>query len=116
MGSDITARRFRMAMASANVSMRDVGKACGVSAVAVGQWTRGVCLPRASQLVAFSKITGASLDWLMCPDDPFGPPFIGMRNAMQEEIDALKIQLTVEHQARMSSDKQVKELGGSVDE
>lgn len=114
--TDITARRFRMAMASANVSLRDVGKTCGVSAVAVGQWTRGVCLPRASQLVAFSRATGASLDWLMSPDDPFGPSFKGMRDAMQEEINALKIQLAVEQQARMASDKQVRELGGCVDE
>lgn len=113
---EITARRFRMAMASANVSMRDVGKACGVSAVAVGQWARGVCLPRASQLVAFSKITGAPLDWLMSPDDPFGPPFASMRSEMQEEIDRWKMQAEVERQARIASDIQVRQLGGRVDE
>ncbi len=72
-------RRVRMAMASANMSCRDVGAACDVSAMAVWKWANGKCYPRSNQLMALAKATGVPVDWLMSCDDPFPVNFAAER-------------------------------------
>jgi transcriptional regulator with XRE-family HTH domain len=87
-------RRVRMAMASANMSCRDVGAVCGVSAQAVSQWMRGHCYPRSNQLLALAKATGAPIDWLMSSDDPFPVNFAAERRRHDAARDAVERALT----------------------
>jgi len=93
-------------MASANLTLRDVGAVCGVSAQAVGKWMNGQCLPRSSELVLFSKATGASLDWLMSPDDPFGQPFESMRAEYRSTIEAQSAEIERLKEALADAERQ----------
>lgn len=76
--------RLRMAMAYADISMRDLAAAIGVSTMAVSKWSKGECYPRSSHLTGISKRCNVTVDWLMEP----GNPFTG-----QDRIDALRREL-----------------------
>lgn len=58
--------KLRVARALANLSLRDVGDAVGVSANAVSKYELGAMHPQSSVLLALAKLYGVSLDWLMC--------------------------------------------------
>lgn len=58
--------KLRVARALADMSMRDVGDAVGVSANAIAKYEAGTMTPQSSVLVALAKLYGVSLDWLMC--------------------------------------------------
>jgi transcriptional regulator with XRE-family HTH domain len=76
--------RLRMAMAYADISMRDLAADLGVSTMAVSKWAKGKCYPRSSHLIGISERCRVTIDWLMEP----GNPFTG-----QDRIDALRREL-----------------------
>ena len=58
--------KMRVARARANMSLRDVSAAVGVSANAISKYEIGAMVPSSSVLCAIAKLYGVSLDWLMC--------------------------------------------------
>lgn len=58
--------KLRVARAYANLSMREVGSAVGVSANAIAKYEAGTMTPQSSVLVSLASLYGVSLDWLMC--------------------------------------------------
>ena len=63
---EVFGAKLRVARALANMSLRDVGDAIGVSANAVSKYELGAMTPQSSVLVSLGKLYGVSLDWLMC--------------------------------------------------
>jgi len=61
------AQRLRIAIASANITRHHVAQICKVSPAAVSKWTTGLCYPSSANLLTISKLTGASMEWLMWP-------------------------------------------------
>lgn len=76
--------RLRMAMAYADISMRDLAAHLGVSVMAVSKWASGKCYPRSSHLMAICDRCGVPIEWIM----QSGNPFTG-----QDTIEALRKEL-----------------------
>lgn len=62
--------KLRMARAYANMSMRELGCAVGVSHNAIAKYEAGEIHPKSSVLVGMAKRLDVSLDWIMCPCPP----------------------------------------------
>ena len=76
--------RLRMAMAYADITLRELGDELGVSTQAVSKWAKGKSYPRSSHLIGISKRCGVSIEWLMETGDPF---------TGQDRINALRREL-----------------------
>lgn len=65
-GHDLFGDKLRVARALANLSLRDVSEAVGVSYNAISKYETGKMTPKSSVLAAMAKLYGVDLDWLMC--------------------------------------------------
>jgi transcriptional regulator with XRE-family HTH domain len=67
MSKDLTffAQRLRVAIAASGMFAQDLARACEVSSAAVSKWTSGKAAPSPRHLMTISKLTGASVNWLM---------------------------------------------------
>lgn len=62
--------KLRMARAYANLNMRELGDAVGVSHNAIAKYESGDMHPKSSVLVGMARHLNVSLDWLMCTCAP----------------------------------------------
>ena len=65
-GDELFGDKLRVARALANLSLRDVSEAVGVSHNAISKYETGKMMPKSSVLVAMAKLYGVDLDWLVC--------------------------------------------------
>ena len=61
------AQRLRCVMGVRQLTMREIGEACGVTAQAVHRWVHGAAMPPASALTTICGLGGCSMEWLLYP-------------------------------------------------
>lgn len=66
--NSVFAERLRAVMGAKKLTLRAVGKECGVSAQAVKKWCDGVSMPSSGRVITICKMGGCTLEWLFAQE------------------------------------------------
>lgn len=65
--NEVFGQRVRVALAAARVDRAALARECQCTPQAVQKWVDGRAFPSSRNLMTLSRMTGASLEWLMWP-------------------------------------------------
>lgn len=85
-------QRLRVALAASGHNGTDLARTAGVSRQAVQKWLDGTCYPASSNLIAATKLTGCSAEWLLWPhpvdirSTPYAPDGRHIKDIVREVL------------------------------